>query len=104
MYSLHVYMHTLFIFHKTESKWQTNSFSASSNAHEVNTEDNPNVDQQEKSEMKIEDNANIDQQEKSKEIDDFQDEDSIPKPKFKLSHFLRGWLYQSKSWKSTRKL
>ncbi|KAM3374926.1 putative protein isoform X1 [Capsicum galapagoense] len=74
-----------------------------SNAHEVNTEDNPNVDQQEKSEMKIEDNANIDQQEKSKEIDDFQDEDSIPKPKFKLSHFLRGWLYQSKSWKSTRK-
>ncbi|KAK4374723.1 hypothetical protein RND71_005400 [Anisodus tanguticus] len=59
-----------------------------SNAHEVNVEDNPTIDHQEK----------------SKKIGDFEDEDAIPQPKFKMSHFLRGWLSQSKSWMSTRKL
>ncbi|XP_049411094.1 uncharacterized protein LOC125874285 [Solanum stenotomum] len=53
-----------------------------SNAHEVN----------------VEDNGNIDHQEKSKMIGDFQDKDAIPKPEFKRSHFLRRWLSQSTSW------
>ncbi|KAK4375462.1 hypothetical protein RND71_006139 [Anisodus tanguticus] len=55
-------------------------------------------------EENIENNATIDHQEKSKKIGDFEDEDAIPKPKFKMSHLLKGWLSQSKSWMSTRKL
>ncbi|XP_060191453.1 uncharacterized protein LOC132621244 [Lycium barbarum] len=35
--------------------------------------------------VNVEDNATIDHQEKSKKISDFQDEDAIPKPKFKLN-------------------
>uniref|UniRef100_M1CRW3 SNRNP25 ubiquitin-like domain-containing protein n=1 Tax=Solanum tuberosum TaxID=4113 RepID=M1CRW3_SOLTU len=46
----------------------------------------------------VEVNSNIDHQEKSKKNGDFQDEDAIPKPEFKRSHFLRRWLSQSTSW------
>ncbi|CAN4098408.1 unnamed protein product [Withania somnifera] len=53
--------------------------------------------------VNVEDNANINHQENSEKIGDFQDEGAIPKTGFKLSHFLRGWLSQSKSWISTRK-
>lgn len=75
-------MHTLFICHRTELKWHPNHFFSSSNAHEGN----------------VEVNSNIDHQEKSKKNGDFQDEDAIPKPEFKRSHFLRRWLSQSTSW------
>ncbi|MCD7449994.1 hypothetical protein HAX54_002711 [Datura stramonium] len=83
---------------RLESQYNQSKQCSISNAHEVNVEDNANIDHQEKSE-KI-----GDFQDESRKIGDFQDEDAIPKPEFKLSHLLRGWLSQSKFWMSTRKL
>ncbi|XP_055831548.1 uncharacterized protein LOC129900571 [Solanum dulcamara] len=70
---------------RLDSQYEQSKQCSISNAHEVN----------------VEANANIDHQEKGKKISEFQYEDAIPKPK--LSHFLRRWLSQSKSWISTRK-
>ncbi|OIT26198.1 PREDICTED: uncharacterized protein LOC109215627 [Nicotiana attenuata] len=82
--------HATLEYRPAKQKWGSQSNQSKecsiSNAHEEN----------------VEGNANSDAQEKSKIIGDL-DEDAIPAPKFKRSHFFKGWLSRSKFW-ATRKL